>query len=124
MNMFISSSANYDPSTGSFVGEVGMDLVSARFIDLSQRDYFQVKHTGIAAQDDIREAAKGKRRTWSCRCEPWFTGDHGMAVLPVIQHWHCHVDHDSLETVKRGIFNVIVRHLQAALICLLPLQCR
>lgn len=70
MNMFVSSSANYDPFTGSFVGEVGIDLVSARIIDLSQIDCFQVRQTGAAKQADGGEAANGQCHMCSWHCVP------------------------------------------------------
>lgn len=59
LNAFVSSSANYDPSTGVYEGEVGMDIVSARFVDLDQRHRFQIQQHESNAEPKPDEPAIG-----------------------------------------------------------------
>lgn len=48
MNLFISSSANYDPLSGIFNGDLAIDLVSARFVHEDSIDRFRTPKVGQA----------------------------------------------------------------------------
>lgn len=50
LNLFISSSANYDPASGVFIGDLGMDIVSARYTDEECSDQFRVQQTVNAGE--------------------------------------------------------------------------